>query len=444
MVVARARQRLTRLPSREARRHIATAAILGTVLSVDHADRATIGAVAPALEHALHIGNTQIGLLAGAFSIAVAIGTLPVGVLTDRFRRVTLLAAGLVCWSVAMIATGWSTSFAMFFTTQAALGVLAAIGLPVVLSLAGDYFPRRKRSRFLAVVNSGELVGAGLGFVLAGMIATRLSWRWSFWVLGIAGIGVLALVRRLHEPERGRMEDSDETEKREDSDVSLRAALSYVIRVRTNVYVMLAGALGIAFFAVLRTFAVLYVLRTFGVRPQQSTPLVPIVGVAALTGMFGGGRLADRLMERGSKAGRVWVAVIGYVVAALALLGAIATRSLLIAAPLCLIGAAGLAAPNPALDAIRLDVILPRLRGRAESVRTIVRTVGEAVGPPVFGVLSEHLAGGGRKGLQASAAALLPALLVAAVFLALAARSYPADAEAVRREVMPQRGTRRI
>jgi predicted MFS family arabinose efflux permease len=240
------------------------------------------------------------------------------------------------------------------------------------------------------------------------------------------------------------MEDSGETEKREDSDVSLRAALSNVIRVRTNLYVMLAGALGIAFFAVLRTFAILYVLRTFGVRPQASTPLVPIVGVAALSGMFAGGRLADRLMERGSKAGRVWVAVVGYVVAAIALLGAVATRSLWIAAPLCLIGAAALAAPNPALDAVRLDVILPRLRGRAESVRTIVRTVGEAVAPPVFGLLSEHLAGGGSRGLQASAAALLPALLLAAALLAIAARSYPADAEAVRREMMPQRSARRI
>src|SRR5581483_916813 len=191
MVVAGARARLAqrpliRLPALSAatRAQWGTAIVLGTILAVDHADRATIGAAAPALEHALHIRNTQIGLLAGAFSIAVAVGTLPVGVLTDRFRRVSLLGFGLVCWSVAMFATGAARSFAMFFGAQAALGVLAAIGGPVVLSLSGDYFPRRRRARMLAVVNSGELVGAGLGFVIAGLIATRYSWRWSFWVLG--------------------------------------------------------------------------------------------------------------------------------------------------------------------------------------------------------------------------------------------------------------------
>jgi MFS family permease len=446
MVVARASARLRarlKLPSTLQRAEFGTAVILGTILAVDHADRATIGAVAPSLEHALHIHNTQIGLLAGAFSIAVAIGTLPVGVLTDRFRRVTLLAIGLACWSLAMIVTGASRSFGMFFGAQASLGVLAAIGGPVVLSLAGDWFPRRRRARMLAVVNSGELVGTGVGFVLAGLIATRYGWRWSFWVLAAAGFGVLALVRRMKEPPRGRMEDGETKEDPEHSDVTFREALLYVVRVRTNLYVMLAGALGIAFFAVLRTFAVLYVTRIFGVPPQASTPLVPIVGIAALGGMFGGGRVADRLMERGSKAGRVWVAVVGYAVAAVALLGAVATRSLWTAAPLCVIGTIALSAPNPALDAVRLDVILPRLRGRAEAVRTIVRTLGEAIAPPAFGFLSDHLGGGGVKGMQASAAALLPALLLSAVILVFAARTYPADAEAVRREIMPARKLRR-
>jgi MFS family permease len=342
-----------------------------------------------------------------------------------------------------MFATGSARSFGMFFGAQAALGVLAAIGGPVVLSLAGDAFPRRRRARMLAVVNSGELVGAGLGFVIAGLIAARYGWRWSFWILGAAGFGVLALIRRMKEPQRGAMEEWEAREDPDDSSVTFREALSYVIRVRTNVYVMLAGALGIAFFAVLRTFAVLYVVRAFGVQPEQSTPLVPVVGVAALGGMFWGGRIADRLMEQGSKAGRVWVGVVGYVVAAVALLGAVATRSLWTAAPLCVIGTVGLAAPNPALDAVRLDVILPRLRGRAEAVRTVVRTIGEAIGPPVFGILYDHLGGGGAKGLQASAAALLPALLLSAVFLALAARTYPADAEAVRREMMPARKLKR-
>ena len=37
--------------------------IFGAVLALNGADNATVGAVAPQLEHAFHIGNTKIGLL---------------------------------------------------------------------------------------------------------------------------------------------------------------------------------------------------------------------------------------------------------------------------------------------------------------------------------------------------------------------------------------------
>ena len=37
--------------------------LFGAVLALNGADTATVGAVAPQLEHALHIGNTKIGLL---------------------------------------------------------------------------------------------------------------------------------------------------------------------------------------------------------------------------------------------------------------------------------------------------------------------------------------------------------------------------------------------
>ena len=44
--------------------------LFGAVLALQSADTATVGAVAPQLEHSLHIGNTDIGLLT-----SVATGT---------------------------------------------------------------------------------------------------------------------------------------------------------------------------------------------------------------------------------------------------------------------------------------------------------------------------------------------------------------------------------
>src|SRR5437763_13179790 len=75
--------------------------LFGAVLALNGADTATVGAVAPQLEHALRIGNTKIGLLSSVALLIGAIFTVPVGMLVDRTRRIPILAASIVLWSVA-------------------------------------------------------------------------------------------------------------------------------------------------------------------------------------------------------------------------------------------------------------------------------------------------------------------------------------------------------
>src|SRR5205823_12738351 len=58
--------------------------LFGAVLALNGADTATVGAVAPQLEHSLHIGNTKIGLLTSVALLVGAVFTIPVGLLVDR------------------------------------------------------------------------------------------------------------------------------------------------------------------------------------------------------------------------------------------------------------------------------------------------------------------------------------------------------------------------
>src|SRR5262249_53299587 len=59
-----------------------------------------------------------------------------------------------------------------------------------------------------------------------------------------------------------------------------------------------------------------------------------------------------------------------------------------------------LGAQNPPLDAARLDIMPPLLWGRAEAVRTLLRSLAMALAPLLFGAVSDHVFGGGRSGLQ--------------------------------------------
>src|SRR5689334_23534805 len=74
--------------------------LFGAVLALNGADTATVGAVAPQLEHALHIGNTKIGLLSSVSLLVGAVFTIPVGFLVDRIKRVPMLSISIVLWSI--------------------------------------------------------------------------------------------------------------------------------------------------------------------------------------------------------------------------------------------------------------------------------------------------------------------------------------------------------
>ncbi len=79
---------------------------------------------------------------------------------------------------------------------------------------------------------------------------------------------------------------------------------------------------------------------------------------------------------------------------------------------------------------MRVDVIVPRLRGRAEAVRQLLRTAAEAGAPAIFGLLSGALAGGGDAGLRFAFIITLPVLIVSGLILLIALRTYAPDVAA--------------
>ena len=85
----------------------------------------------------------------------------------------------------------------------------------------------------------------------------------------------------------------------EPTDRSIWWALRYVLRVRTNVIIILASALGYFYFAGLRSFAVLFATSHYGISKPLATSLIVVIGAGALAGVYVGGRVSDRLLRRG-------------------------------------------------------------------------------------------------------------------------------------------------
>lgn len=453
--------------------------LFAAVLALASADLSTVGAVAPQLEHAFHIGNTKIGLLSSAGLLVGALFVIPFGLLVDRFKRIPLLSTSIVLWSGASLLSALARSYEMLLLTRFALGAVTATAGPAIASLIGDYFPARERGRVYSYILAGEAAGTAVGFIVSGSIASALSWRWAFVFLALPGLWVArALWRTVPEPPRGqqmRLEaeagdasdvDADTAQpvglaqavaqrrgvdpdpelvlKEDPNRMGLVRAIRYTLRVPSNVVMITSSALGWFFFSGLQTFAVLFVRGHYHASQGATELMLALLVLGAVVGTLISGRLTDGLLRRGVLGARVLVPTVCYLAGAGVLVPGILATRLSAAVLFDVLGAALLSAANPGLDAARLDIMPALLWGRAESTRTFLRALAQAAAPIAFGAISDLIAGitlaqapvGTTAGVVSSSEAhgleiafliMLSAVVAAGLLLLRARKTYPRD-----------------
>ena len=435
--------------------------VLAAILGLSGADTATVGASASELRSGLHITNTDIGLLVAVSSLVGAFASLPFGVLADRVTRTRLLGGTIVLWGAAMLWSATAADFGELLWARLFLGAVTASAGPMVASLVGDWFGSWERGRIYGVILAGEYVGAGIGFAVTGNVAA-LSWRAAFVILALPAFVLAVVVWRLREPERGgkgvlahdseqppAMEPDETTTETDaqrlarerslapDSELlispntarrmGILSATRYVLRVRTNVVLIAASACGYYFLAGLQTFGLEFSKEQYGIDQALASSLLLVIGAGAMAGVLFGGALGDRLLKRGLLNARVWVPAVAAALTTVLFVPAILTRGAVTAVPYLVAAAFFLGAQNPPLDAARLDIMPPLLWGRAEAVRTLLRSLAIALAPLLFGAVSDHVFGGGRSGLQWTFLVMILPLGASSWLLFKGLRTYPAD-----------------
>jgi MFS family permease len=439
--------------------------VLAAVAGLASADVATVGASAIQLRSSLHIDNTDIGLLVALSSVVGAVASVPFGVLADRVRRTAVLSASVVLWGGAMLWSATATSFGQLLLARLALGIVMAAAGPLTASLVGDYFPDIERGRIFTSIGVGELAGGGIGFAVTGDLAA-LSWRVAFAALALPALFLAWYVVRLPEPTRGTTlftaygaappqrvgapaptASSSPTKEVTDAQqlaierqirpdprfsgtdpgrMGLLAATRYVLRVRTNVFLILSGAAAYYFLAGVQTFGVEFAKGQYHVNQALANLLMLVVGGGAGVGVLVGGPLGDLLLRRGRLHGRVLVAALAAGMTPLFFIPALISSSALTALPYIVFAAAALSAQNPPIDAARLDIMPAALWGRAEGVRTLIRSAAQALAPLLFGAVSD-IFGGEHAGLRWAFVVMLVPLGASAYFLFRAVRTVAVD-----------------
>ncbi len=465
------RQRLTVLLGGPERTRVIV--VLACVLALASADAATVGASATALRQSLHINNADVGLLVAVSSLVGAIGSIPFGVLADRVRRTWTLSFAVTLWGLAMLLSATAGSFGSLLLWRLFLGFVTAAAGPAVASLVGDYFSSTERGKIYSYILTGELLGAGVGFTITGDVAA-LSWRAAFVILALVAFPLAWVLYHLPEPVRGgagtlaaagspggratvQMDPPDAAGRQEavpngadlqDSftdaqrlaaergiqpDLRLAArfrggqrmgllsAVRFVLQVKTNVALIISSACGYYFLAGVQTFGVEFVRGQYHVNAAFANLLMITVGAGAAVGIVIAGPLSDAWLRRGRLSSRVLVAAIAAAATVVLFIPALLTRSMLTALPYVIAAALALSAQNPPIDAARLDIMPAGLWGRAEGIRTFLRTIAQALAPLLFGFISDYI------GLRDTFLLMLLPLAASAYFLFRALRTYPRD-----------------
>jgi MFS family permease len=420
--------------------------LFALVLALNGADTSTIGAIAPQLESALHINNTDLGLLSSVSLLVGAVFTIPVGLLVDRTKRMPLLALSIILWSLASLFSAFAGSLSGLLLTRLALGAVAASAGPAIASLTGDYFAAEERGRIWSYILVGEAAGTAFGFTVSGFVASAIDWRAAFVVLAIPGFFVAReLWRTVPEPLRGgqsllevgavdfgqgavraaaRAEqrraaadepappvDADQEAAREaarrtgaipnprlvldedPSQMGLVQSIRYIFSIPSNWLMIVGSSLGYFYFAGLQTFALLFVKGHYHASQATAELVLALLVVGAVIGTLVGGRVPDLLVKRGYMGARVWFAGVCYIGAVLMLIVGFVGPGLTPAVWFDVAGAGFIFAANPPIQAARLDVVPAGLWGRAQSALTVVRSLSQAAAPLVFGGVSQLVAG---------------------------------------------------
>ena len=405
--------------------------VIAAVVGLAKADAAAVGVVAPALHRQLHVSDAGFGVLGSLSAATGAVCALPAGTVVDRRHRIAAVTLALVLWSLALGAAGFATGVVFLAVARLLSGGVATIARPGVVSLAADMYRPEQRARALAVLDSGQAIGTAVCFALGALAVHLLDWRWLFWWLAAAGIGLAVATRRLDEPVRLGPPGP-----------SLAVMLHALVTIRTNVIVLAADSIGNFFYSGVASFAVLFVTERYGLSNATVDALAPVLAVGVVAGILAGGRVGDRLARAGGGSRRVRVAASAQL-AATGLFGvSLLCPTVGPAAVFLFLGATVLGAAGPCLDAVRLDIVPAGMRGRAEAARGLLMLASSALGPLTFGLVATAFGGrGGGLALRDAFLVMLGPLAAGAVVLLGAAGPYEEDAADAERSLFPRSAT---
>ena len=165
----------------------------GLLLS-DYMSRQVLSAVFPFLKVEWALTDAQLGAMTSIVALTVGLLAVPLSLLGDRWGRSKAIIAMATLWSVATLGSAVAANYEQMMLARFFIGLgeaaYGSVGLAVVLMV---FAPTKRRASLTGAFMAGGSFGSVLGVFLGGILAVQFGWRWSFAVMAILGLVLVAL-----------------------------------------------------------------------------------------------------------------------------------------------------------------------------------------------------------------------------------------------------------
>lgn len=154
-------------------------------------DAYVMAGLLPGIGATFDIPVSSAGQTVSVFTVCYAVSAPFLGAFTAGKSVRRVLAAALMIFVLANVASAVATTFALLLASRAVAGIGAGLYTPTALSAAAGFVPRAQRGRALGVVIGGLAMGTAVGVPCGLLLAQHLGWRTTLWL--VVGLGMLAL-----------------------------------------------------------------------------------------------------------------------------------------------------------------------------------------------------------------------------------------------------------
>jgi MFS transporter, SHS family, lactate transporter len=240
----------------------------------------------PAVAADFHASVPQLAGLGSGLQVGAVLG-LPLAMLADRLGRRRLVAAAVLGFSLANLASAAAPSLAWLTGVRLLAVGFESVAAAAATALVIEGVPNDQRARAVAAITIAGGAGVGLTTVLYPLFAPH--WRWLY-LFGFIGIPAAAVVARfLPESEAWKASRPDRMPLR------LLAARPWRRRLALA---GLAAALSAIFFEPANILMTLFATRQLRFSPALISAAVVVSGLVSLPAFPLGGWLSDRRGRR--------------------------------------------------------------------------------------------------------------------------------------------------